>query len=129
LYYPGDLFTPARQTYAVMAQIAPELVWGTAFFIQGWFAFYTLLFGVRNHVTLAMDAFLGCILWTASTVACYIAHFKGWSTYQPPAAMSGEAILTIASWWHLIRYWAQEGHEHSFIHDSDVILLEHDKRE
>ena len=113
LFWPGDLFTPARPTYFIMSQIASETSWATLFLIQGWIAMYTLLFKARNHVTLALDAFLGCSLWTASTLACYLSHFHGWDTYQPPAAMSAEVILMFASWWHLVRYWAEENSEHN----------------
>ena len=115
LFWPGDLFTPARHTYFIMSQIATENTWATLFFIQGWFALYTIVSGVKNHVTLALDAFLGCILWTSSTAACYMSHFTGWGSYQPPAAMSAEVILVFASWWHLIRYWAEEIEEHETI--------------
>lgn len=116
LAWPGTLFTPSRTTYHLMARVAPEEVWATLFFIQGVWAYYTLRTGVRNKVTLAMDAFLGCVLWSSSTILCFLAHwpvgypsfFETLIHYPPPAAMSGELIITFASWWHLVRYWAEE---------------------
>lgn len=116
LAWPGDLFSPARTTYVLMSQVAPESIWALAFFVQSIWAFYTLRTGTRNNVTLAMDALLGCALWTSSTVLCFAAHWnfsyptflEQLSHYPPPAAMSGEAILSLASWWHLVRHWAEE---------------------
>lgn len=116
LMWPGELFIPSRTTYVLMAKVAPEHVWALAFFTQSVWAFYTLRTGTRNNVTLAMDALLGCVLWTSSTLLCFIAHWpSGYTTffeqldhYPPPAAMSGEVVLVIASWWHLVRHWAEE---------------------
>lgn len=58
-----------------MAEVAPEWVWGLAFLVQSVWAFYTLRTGTRNNVTLAMDALLGCLLWTSSTLLCFAAHW------------------------------------------------------
>lgn len=117
LLLPGDLFT-GRQTYAVMVQIASENVWGLLFLIHGVYAFYTVSGNATNRVTLCLDGFLGCILWTASTAACFAAHWPHLPTfweslqaYRPPAAMSGEFWISIASWIHLIKHWAEEERE------------------
>ena len=118
LALPGDLFIPSRTTYTLMARIAPEMAWAMAFFVHGVWAFYTLRTGTRNHVSLTMDAFLGCVLWTSSTALCFAAHWPGGDQpffdklliYPMPAAMSGEFWMSVAAWWHLVRYWAEESH-------------------
>ena len=113
LLLPGDLFH-GRPTYAIMDAIAPENVWGILFAIHGVVVLYTLINGTRNTVTLCFDGFLGCIIWTASTAACFAAHwphesfFTALLAYRPPAAMSGAFWLSAASWWHLIKHWAEE---------------------
>lgn len=114
LFWPGTLFVPSRVTYNLMAVVAREEIWGTAFLIQGSWALYTLLTGTRNRLTLFMDAVLGCVLWTSSTLLCFAAHWPPspdnfclqLTGYRPPAAMSGEILLSLASWWHLVIYWA-----------------------
>lgn len=65
---------------------------------------YSLLWGYKARWSFVLDALLGCILWTGSTLACFLAHYKSIYTYQPPAAMSYEVIAAVFSWWHLVRY-------------------------
>ena len=108
LFYPGDLFTESRRTYTLMAVLMPELMWATLFLIHGVAALLTLRFDLRSHDTLLCDAFLGCFLWTASTGACFAAHWNGsFATYVPPAAMSGEIWIMVFSWWYLLRHWSE----------------------
>lgn len=104
LLWPGDLFTPTRATYTLMAQMASEEVWAAAFLVQGSTMLYSLLWGYKSRLTYIVDAMLGCALWTASTFACFLSHYQSMSTYQPPAAMSYEVIAALASWWVLVRY-------------------------
>jgi hypothetical protein len=117
LAWPGDLFTPARTTYKLMAVVAPELFWALAFLVHGVWAIYTLTTGCRNRASLIMDAFLGCVLWTSSTLLCFAAHWPHGITtgvldqimqYPMPAAMSGELWMSIASWWCFVRHWAEK---------------------
>ena len=113
LLLPGDLFH-SRPAYAIMDAIAPENVWGILFAIHGVVALYALANGTRNAVTLCFDGFLGCIIWTGSTAACFVAHwpheafYTALAQYRPPAAMSGELWLAVASYWHLVKHWAEE---------------------
>lgn len=104
LFWPGALFTPERATYRIMADIAPEMAWGALFLLQGVVMLYSLLWGYRSSLYFVADALLGCVLWTASTAACFLAHFHSLATYQPPAAMSYELMGALASWWCLVRY-------------------------
>lgn len=104
LFWPGQLFSPERQTYSVMSAIAPELVWATLFLVQGVAMFYSLVWGYKSSALFLSDAVLGCALWTTSTLACFVAHYQSLSTYQPPAAMSYEVMGALASWWCLVRY-------------------------
>lgn len=114
LLLPSDVFT--RSTYKLMAEVAPEEVWAIAFLIHAIWSFYTLKANIRNRFSLALDAFLGCLLWTSSTLLCFAAHypfhingfFNQLAAYPPPAAMSGEITTSIAAWWHLVRHWAEE---------------------
>jgi hypothetical protein len=108
LLWPGDLFTPARTTYLVMAEIAPEHCWGTAFVLQGVVMMYSMLWGYRSNIYFIADALLGCVLWTASTAACFMAHYQSIQTYQPPAAMSYEIMGAASSWWVLVRYTIEQ---------------------
>jgi hypothetical protein len=103
LAWPGELFTPARTTYRLMHDIAPEELWALAFGVQGATLLYLLLSKCRNKWVWVTDGLFGCILWTASTIACFASHFTTWETYQPPGAMSSDIALMFASWWHLVR--------------------------
>lgn len=104
LFWPGPLFTPARTTYNLMSAMAREEIWGALFLLQGVVMIYSLLWGYRSKLSFVLDALLGCVLWTASTAACFIAHYHSIETYQPPAAMSYEVMGALASWWCLVRY-------------------------
>lgn len=104
-----------RMTYALMARIAPEWLWGVAFLVHAIFALYTIFTGVRNRVTLACDGFLGCLVWTTSTVACYVVYWPSGKsflealyTWPAPAAMSADIVLSFYAWWHMVRFWAAE---------------------
>lgn len=73
--------------------------------MNGVWALYSLLSGVTNRVTLALDGFLGCVLWTTATVSCYASYWpqnqdlvQSVTTYAPPAAMSGDVALVLMSW-------------------------------
>lgn len=116
LLLPGKLFV--RSHYEFMQVIAPEEVWGLLFLTHGVVALWTLKTGTRTKATLYFDGFLGCILWTSSTIAGFAVYWPGgfslnaMLSYQPPASLSGELWVAIASWWHLIRYWAEEERDH-----------------
>lgn len=109
---PSDLFTDKRTTYLVMRAMMSEHVWGYLFLVSGTVGLAAVLFGLRNRVTIVFDALLGAALWTASTLACFAAHWPSndagwlaqWVSYPAPAAMSGELWLSIAAWWHFVRH-------------------------
>jgi len=48
-----------RHTYALMAQMAPEWMWGTAFFVQGIIMLWCLLIDYHNKYLLWIDACFG----------------------------------------------------------------------
>ena len=104
LFWPGELFTPARTTYQLMAAIAPEHIWAALFLFQGSVMIYSLLWGYRSQLSFVADAVLGCLLWSSSTIACFLSHYQSPASYQPPAAMSYEVMGALASWWCLVRY-------------------------
>lgn len=96
-----------RHTYALMAQIAPEWLWGLAFFTQGALMLWSLIFNYHNRYLLWVDACFGSLLWTLSIGACYLAYWPGFNdimSYRPPAIMGGEVAAAIASWWVFVRY-------------------------
>lgn len=96
-----------RHTYSLMAQIAPEGVWGTAFFGQGVLMLWSLLCNYRNKVLLWCDACFGSVLWTVAIGACYLAYWPGIEnimSYRPPAIMGGEVATALSSWWVFVRY-------------------------
>lgn len=104
LFWPGTLFAPERTTYSLMSAIASEELWGVAFMVQGVTMLYSLLWGYKSRVSFVLDALLGCVLWTASTAACFIAHYTSSHSYQPPAAMAYEVVGSLMSWWVMVRY-------------------------
>lgn len=96
-----------RHTYALMAQMAPEWVWGVAFTTQGLVMLWSLLADFHNKWLLWIDAAFGSLLWTLAIGACYLAYWPGFShieTYRPPAIMGGEVAASFASWWVFVRY-------------------------
>jgi hypothetical protein len=91
-----------------MAAIMPELAWALAFLVHGLVSMICLTQQTCNRYTFSLDATLGVLLWTSSTVACFAAHWTGsFSSYVPPAAMSGEIWIMVFSWWYFIRHWAE----------------------
>lgn len=104
---PSKLAPNARVTYLYMATIAPEWMWGTAFFAQGAVMMWSLLTNKRSLILMWCDAVLGCALWTTSILSCYAAYWIGWWNildYKGPFIMGGELSMAIASWWVLVRY-------------------------
>lgn len=75
LFLPVDIFPTTaqiaegkgRQTYMLMATIAPENIWAILFLLHACCASYTLFSGIRDRYTLMFDGVLGCLLWTGST--------------------------------------------------------------
>lgn len=115
-----------RMTYSLMALVASETVWGLLFVFQACWAAYALFSMKRDKLTLLFDGVLGCALWTGSTVACFIAYWpKGvpvvdaFLAYPSPAAMSGEAIMALYSWWHMVRHWADYPRSSTFFDCSE----------
>ena len=103
LAWPGELFTPTRTTYRIMAEIASEEAWAVAFAGQGLVMLLALLADAKDKLTWFIDCVFGAVLWTLATVACFASHWQHGVPYAPPAAMSAEVALMLASWWHLIR--------------------------
>ena len=116
LLLPGATFV--RPHYDLMVAIAPENIWGLLFLLHGVVAIWTLKNGTRDKITLLFDGFLGCILWTTATFTGFAVYWHGglsidaFLSYRPPAALSGDLWVAIASWWHLIRHWAEEERDH-----------------
>lgn len=100
-----------RHTYALMAQIAPEWVWASAFLIQGGIMLWSLLWDHRSKVLLLLDATFGVVLWTVAILACYLAYWRGFDRileYRPPAIMGGEIMEMLAIWLLFVRYHTEK---------------------
>ena len=93
-----------RTTYAIMALIGAEWQWSSLFALQGVVALTAVLYNIRTRLVLLVEGILGCLLWTTATMSCVGSIFHGWATYNPPAAMAAELVLTLAAWWVLVRY-------------------------
>jgi len=71
LLWPTTLFTPARTTYRLMAEVANENVWGVLFLLHGLVALYQLLAReLKENCVLAANT-VGCVLLTSSTIDCF----------------------------------------------------------
>ena len=99
----------------LMNNIAPNYVWSAAFLLHSLWAYYTLRTGVRNTLTLFMDAFLGATLWTSVTILAVFANFSAEAAlrqalqwYIFPAGMASQVVMNLASLWHMVNYWAEE---------------------
>ncbi len=104
LWWPGTLFVPTRTTYRLMSQVMDENTWGALFFLHFIVASYSLLSNRRCLAMFFADAMLGAVLWTFATVMCFASHWQVGVTYAPPAAMSAEVGVLLASWWYVIRW-------------------------
>ena len=93
-----------RTTYAIMATIMGEWQWASLFALQGVVAILAVLYNIRTRLVLWVEGILGCVLWTTATISCFGSHFRSWETYNPPAAMAAELMLTLGAWWVLVRY-------------------------
>lgn len=117
LAWPGALFPTVEQiangtgrtTYALMATF-PEWLWATLFMLHGMFLITSIFIKVPPAAAL-LDAFNGMLLWVCATAACYVSHFHGWETYQPPAAMGADLAMAMGSIWWFIRVCADKDYE------------------
>ena len=96
LLMPGETFD--RQTYALMSQMGPELLWAAAHITHGVASVYSLLTGAKGRVIFTLDPLLGAFLWTTSGAAMMLA------VYPVPAAIAPHLVGAVAAWWLLVRY-------------------------
>lgn len=104
LFWSGDIFSRDAGTYGVMARMGDEYLWGSLFLLQGLSALRTLFFDTRTVLLLLTDAALGCILWTAATLALFASRLH---EINVTIGMSGELVFMIASWLHFVRLWIE----------------------
>jgi hypothetical protein len=95
LAWPGTTFE--RQTYAIMASIAPEMYWVVAFGITGILQWYILCSCHYHNKFVVAFTLWNSTLWTFVALSIYA------SVTPPAAAISGEAALAIAAIWLFIR--------------------------
>lgn len=95
LLWPGETF--ARPTYALMANLASENVWGLTFLLTSWMQWSLVLIGDFKCIFARMFAAWNFTLWALVVVTMYS------SVYPPPAAISGEAALALGAFWIFAR--------------------------
>lgn len=96
LFWPGDTFS--RPTYTLMAQFASEYTWAMAFGLQGAYSMYSILMDRCTKTAFLIEGVFGCVLWSGSCICMML------SIFPVPAAISGEIVAAVASWWHLVRF-------------------------
>lgn len=107
LLWPGELFGPSRQTYALMANIMSEESWGILFLISSATQLGIVLIGDFGSRFARCFAAWNACLWMFSIAAAIL------SVYPPPAAMGGEGALALGALWvalrpHLIDTWERK---------------------
>lgn len=95
LFWPGNTFD--RPTYDVMAHLFSEQIWGLIFLLSGVTQLTIAISGNIQHWFSRLFAGWNAVLWIYVVVAMYF------SVYPPPAAISGETALAIASLWIWVR--------------------------
>lgn len=91
LLWPGDTF--GRPTYAIMAMIMPEDCWGILFFFTSMMQFGIIASKKYHSREARYFAAYNALLW----VFVIISMLK--SVYPPPAAISAEIVMALASSW------------------------------
>lgn len=95
LFWPGDTF--GRPTYDVMAHLFNENTWAFIFLFSGVTQTSIAVSALTEHWFSRIFAGWNAALWVYITIAMYF------SVYPPPAAISGEAALALASLWIWVR--------------------------
>jgi hypothetical protein len=96
-----------RHTYALMAQIAPEWVWGWLMIAQGVLAYNSLRTRTYNALRLWFDAALGATIWLTAVACCYFAYWPSnndLSIWRIPKIMGMEAVASLFMLVIVIRY-------------------------
>ena len=106
LLWAGDSF--GRPTYAHMALVANEELWGLVFALSGATQLSILLLNDFHSKFARYFAGWNSMLW------CYTVWSMLASVYPPPAAIGGEIALALASLWIWIRpYILAEGYRNA----------------
>lgn len=95
LLWPGDTF--GRPTYAGMSQVMSEHAWGLVFLLSGFTQLGIVGKGDYHSRFATYFAGWNLALWLYVVMSMYM------SVFPPPAAISGEAALTIAAGWIWVR--------------------------
>jgi hypothetical protein len=93
LLWPGETF--GRPTYEMMSKVMDEITWGVAFLLHGVIGLSSRISKIKG--VLYVNNLMGSFLWLGSSVLMLL------SVYPPPAAISGELVLSLASVWLFIR--------------------------
>ena len=95
LAWPGDTFD--RPTYTAMARVMHEEAWALVFLLSGVTQWVILATGRYHERFPMLFAAWNTCLWWFACITMYM------SVYPPPAAISGELALAIASLWVFVR--------------------------
>lgn len=95
LLWPGELFS--RPTYKVMSHVMPEEAWALVFLATGMLQLSIVIQNDFHGKFAQYFAGWNFVLWWFVVVGMFL------SVSPPPAAISGEAVLAIASFWIWLR--------------------------
>jgi hypothetical protein len=95
LFWPGDTFD--RPTYEIMSHLFSEHTWGFIFLLSGVTQLTIAISGLVDHWFSKLFAGWNAVIWIYVVISMYF------SVTPPPAAISGEAALALASIWIWVR--------------------------
>jgi hypothetical protein len=96
-----------RHTYALMAELAPEWVWGWAMILQGGISYHSLHTRTYTAARLWCDAALGAFIWVTAVMCCYFAYWPSDNNlmlWRIPKIMGMEAVASVFMIIIVIRY-------------------------
>ena len=113
LFWPGNTFD--RPTYFIMANMAQEHSWAIIFLLSGVTQMTIAITANIDSWFAKLFAGWNAALWVVTVLSMYF------SVTPPPAAVSGEAALALASIWIWIRpFVIERGRAHGRKHASYI---------
>jgi hypothetical protein len=108
------LCNPNTLVISNMLAIMPSFAWVMLWLLQGSIMLWSLICDKRPRLTLWVDAVLGALLWSVSTIACLLYQYPGVVTletimeyYKVPPSLVPNIGLALASWWVLVRHYTK----------------------
>lgn len=108
------LCNPNTTLISNMLAILPAYAWISLWLMQGLIMLWSLICNKSPKITLWVDAVLGTLLWSISTIACLLYQYPGVVTletiveyYKVPPSLIPNIGLALASWWVLVRHYTE----------------------